>query len=207
MTARTGTDAIAWGRAQIRHPTRGWYRWCLVYVRSAFGVPARWPDAGKAWDNAQRRHKTANAASIPAGVPVFWELPSVADHVALSTGGGMCLSNDIRRKGLIDEVPIDEITRRWGGQLLGWTEDLNGHTVYQPTTTPTTPKDWFDMATKEDLRDVIGTELDKRFEKEKARDAREKARDKKRHQKVMAALKGAPAATAAAVEAALADEA
>lgn len=137
--ARSGTDAIKWGRAQVSKPSQDWYRWCLKYVRMSFGLPGGTPDAGKAWDWAKYKHRTSDSRTIPAGVPVFWELPSVADHVALSTGNGMCLSNDIKRRGKIDEVPIDLITRSWGGQLLGWTEDLNGVRIWSGTV-PQPPK-------------------------------------------------------------------
>lgn len=136
--ARTTRDAITWGRAWIgstqKAPTTSgtWYRWCLVFVRSCLGVDALHPSAGAAWDNAQRKHRTSDPSEIPAGVPVFWETPGEADHIALSVGDGRCLSNDIRTPGRIDEVPIDEITRTWGATLLGWTEDLNGVTVYTP---------------------------------------------------------------------------
>jgi len=138
---RTGKEAEAWGRAQITKreaPTSDgtWYRWCLVFVRSCFGIPARWLDAGKAWDNAERKHPTNDPMAIPAHVPVWWELPSVADHIAYSIGNGLCLSNDAKRPGHIDVVSIDSITRNWGGRLLGWAEDLNGVTVWAPPPPP-----------------------------------------------------------------------
>lgn len=129
---RSAADAIAWGRAQIANPSQDWHNKCLIFVRSCFGVAARYPDAGKAWDNAQHRHVTSDASSIPAGVPVFWETSGVYDHVATSTGHGRCLSTDINRRGRVDEVTIDEITRRWNCRLLGWTEDVNGVRVYTP---------------------------------------------------------------------------
>lgn len=128
--ARTPAAAQKWARGQITNPIQNWYRYCLKFVRMAFGLDGGTPDAGKAWDWARYKHRTSDPNSIPANVPVFWELPSVADHVAYSVGGGWCLSNDIRRTGKIDLVRIDEITRRWGGRLLGWTEDLNGKRVY-----------------------------------------------------------------------------
>lgn len=128
---RSAKEAIAWGRGQIGGPAV-WYRKCLVFVRSCFGVDMRYPSAGEAWDAAQHKHRTSRAADIPAGVPVFWETSGEADHVALSTGNGRCLSNDFKRSGHIDEVGIDEISRGWNAVLLGWTEDLNGVRVYSP---------------------------------------------------------------------------
>lgn len=130
---RTGKDAADWGRAQISDPSQNWYRLCKMFVRMCFAVPSDGtPDAGQAWDRAKFKHRTDNPASIPAFVPVFWELPSVADHVALSLGGGMCLSNDIFRSGQIDVARIHTITTRWGAVLQGWTEDIDSVRVWTP---------------------------------------------------------------------------
>lgn len=139
MTARNAAQAEAWARGQISGRSQDWTRLCLSFVRQAFGLdyPAGWPtssrNAGTAWDRAKYKHATSNPDAIPAGVPVFWELPSVADHVAFSLGHGLCISTDARRAGHADVVTIDSITRAWGGKLLGWTEDLIGERVYTPT--------------------------------------------------------------------------
>lgn len=135
MSTRTGKAAGDWGRAhsEVALDGRSWYRRCKEFVRLCFGVPSNGtPDAGTAWDRAKHKHVTSNPFEIPAWVPVFWEQPSVADHVALSIGGGRCLSNDFTRTGKIDEVAIDAITKGWGGTLLGWTEDIDGVRVYEP---------------------------------------------------------------------------
>jgi len=125
----------------VDRPVKDFTRLCLQFVRMAFDLPAVYPDAGTAWDRAERRHPTTDASSIPRGVPVFWELPSVADHVALSLGGGLCLSNDVKRPGRIDVVRIDAIGPAWGARLLGWTEDLNGSVVWRdkPKAPPAPP--------------------------------------------------------------------
>lgn len=128
--------AVAWGRSQVDAPIKDFHRLCLQFVRMSYGLPAVYPDAGTAWNAAVHRHETQDASSIPAGVPVFWELPSVADHVALSIGGGLCLSTDAKRRGRVDVVPIDSITTAWGGQLQGWTEDLNGRRVWHKPAAP-----------------------------------------------------------------------
>lgn len=135
----TRAEAIAWGRSQVDTPDKDFTRLCLQFVRMAFGLPAVYPDAGTAWDRAVHRHTVTQGSQVPRGVPVFWELPSVADHVALSLGDGWCLSNDIKRRGRIDRVRIDSITTAWGGQLLGWTEDLNGTRVYDAPPKPVKP--------------------------------------------------------------------
>lgn len=106
----------------------------------------------------------------------------------------------------------------------GWRpySGANGHTKhahvsvgtssYDNTQTwgwPPEEKEWFEMATKEELRAVVREEIKKHFDREKARDQREKARDKRRHQKVMAELRKSnanDAALLARVEAALNDD-
>lgn len=130
--AHTAAKAVAWAKGQVQDPDKSYYRLCLQFVRMAFGLGANYPDAGTAWDRAAKKHKTSDPMEIPRGVPVFWELPSVADHIALSLGDGKCISNDVVTKGDVDIVKIDSITQNWGGKLLGWTEDLNGVTVYHP---------------------------------------------------------------------------
>jgi hypothetical protein len=132
---RVGKAAADWGRANSEVAPDGlnWFRRCKMFVRLCFAVPSDGtPDAGRAWDQADFRHREGNPMAIPAWVPVFWEQPTVADHVALSIGGGLCLSNDFLRGGRVDVCKIDDITRGWGGTLLGWTEDIDGVRVWSP---------------------------------------------------------------------------
>jgi GH25 family lysozyme M1 (1,4-beta-N-acetylmuramidase) len=148
---RSGAEAEKWLRAQSTHPTQSWARLCLSAVRQAFGVdytPASsWPtsdrSAGTAWDRAKFKHPTTDPAKVPKWVPVFFETPGEADHVAFSVGGGRCLSNDFVRDGRIDECAIADIARKWG-PLKGWTEDLVGNRVVpgdgDPTPDPVPPK-------------------------------------------------------------------
>lgn len=129
---RTPEQAIEWGTARIGD--FGWDNLCLSFVRQSFGIDyvGDWPtserQAGRAWDRAKHKHPTSDAGAIPRGVPVFWELATEADHVALSLGNGWCLSNDFVVDGRIDKVRIADISNRWG-RLLGWTEDLVGNRV------------------------------------------------------------------------------
>lgn len=125
---RTPKLALSWARDQVARPTQDWTRLCLSFVRQAYGLPVVWPRASVAWEKAKLKHPTSDASTIPAGVPVFW----APNHVAISTGGGMCISTDARRKGKPDPVAIDSLTSQWGLTLLGWTEDLNGTGVWKP---------------------------------------------------------------------------
>lgn len=140
-SARQDGAAIAWGRNQITHPSQNWFRLCKAFSRSCFAVPSDGtPNAGAAWDRAHFKHRETNPQAFPAAVLVHWEMPSVEDHVAVTTGNGMCLSTDFLRTGRVDEVSIDRITREWGGQLLGWAEDIDGQRVWTPPEPPPPPK-------------------------------------------------------------------
>lgn len=107
---------------------------CLQRVRLCYHVDSKYPDAASAWRNAAHRHPQVDPAQIPRGVPVFWTGGSAGHgHIAIATGDGECWSTDILRGGHWDKVPIGLIRRRWGLTLVGWTEDLNGVRVYDPT--------------------------------------------------------------------------
>jgi hypothetical protein len=45
----------------------------------------------------------------------------------------MCWSTDFKRTGYVDLVPIQSITSGWNQEFRGWTEDINGVTVYAAT--------------------------------------------------------------------------
>lgn len=135
---RTGAAAIAWAKNEIKNPSRNWNALCLMFVRKCFNVAAKYPDARTAWANAKKKHKTSNASSIPAGVPVFFDTSSKWDHIVLSIGGGKCISTDALRKGKPDVVSIASLAKNWG-PLLGWSEDVNGVTVYKAPVKPTIP--------------------------------------------------------------------
>lgn len=97
--------------------------WCLKATRYCYDIPSKYTSAKGAWLGAARRHGTDEPA--PEGLPVFWKIGEFW-HVAISVGGGICWSTDIKRDGFFDLVPISEVSRKWGAVYLGWTEDLNG---------------------------------------------------------------------------------
>lgn len=136
---RTGEDAIAWGRNQITNPSQDWTRMCLKFVRSCYGIPAKYADAGKAWDNAKMRHRNADPFAAPRGAPVFFETPGTADHIVLGLGKGLCLTNDWSAPGKISVARIADIATHWRAPLLGWSEDLNGVVVFKPPAPPAKP--------------------------------------------------------------------
>ena len=137
-TYRTGAAAIRYARKEIANQSRNWRQLCLAFTRTCFNVGPRDASAKIGWQRAKLKHPTTRAASIPVGVPVWWEI-GVYDHVAISTGNGKCVSTDILRSGKPDEVDIDLITRRWNATLLGWSEDINGVRVYTAPAASSSP--------------------------------------------------------------------
>lgn len=133
MTLRIGQAAVNWGANQHYHPTRDWTRDCLMFVRSSFGVPAKFGSAYLGYLHTDRRH---TSWPPPKGVPVWYRGPGPAWHVALSIGDGTCWSNDYVRRGRIDRVGILTIARGWGAPYLGWSEDINDVRVWRPSTLP-----------------------------------------------------------------------
>jgi hypothetical protein len=110
-------------------------RLCLKFVRTCWGVPMKFPTAIAAWHGAQFKHPwTGDTEDIPYGAPVFFMNPRDSDsagHVVITAGHDRkgrrnFKSNDIIASGHIDTVHIDAFTERWGLEVLGWTEDLNG---------------------------------------------------------------------------------
>lgn len=137
--SRSAQQAVAWGRGQHRDRGREWRALCLSFVRQSWGLPGVYPSAKAAWHGARKRHNYTGVDDIPYGAAVFSDRPggSTYGHVFLAGGktrGGKRVfwSNDISISGGISPVTIDAFTRRWGHEILGWTEDLNGYDLNLP---------------------------------------------------------------------------
>ena len=130
---RTVAQRIAHATKMIGN--RNYGGWCEKFVRECFGFPARNPSATIAWNRTKHRHRDINNA--PAGVPIFWELHPAnrnhgLGHVAISVGGGYCISTSVGPGGAIGKVRIADLTRSWGMTVRGWTEDYHGKRIYTP---------------------------------------------------------------------------
>lgn len=125
------------------------YGQCLKFSRTCAGAPGGVYDADAAWYNAKYKHTSGVA---PRGTFSFYR-GGAHGHVTVNEGNGMTWTTDYRRYGKIDLVPISDIERNWGMPRRGWTEDINGvHPL-------DTNGDWFDMATKADLDEVLQDRL------------------------------------------------
>lgn len=128
---RKGNDAVKWAHDQWEGGYNEWQGFCLRFVRMCFGLDAKYPDARTGWLQADFRHHNPKPQDIPRGVPIWW-LGGKHGHVAISAGDGMCWSTDIKRRGMVDKVRIEEIHEKWGYTLAGWSEDINGARVIDP---------------------------------------------------------------------------
>ena len=128
---RDPREAIAFGLAMSHNDTFVDVGFCLRTVRTMYGVDALFLDAAEAWEGAKTRHPVDSGDDVPRGAPVFWDGGSRGlGHVALSVGGGICLSTDFHRVGFVDLARIDTISSVWPVSLRGYTEDLNGVHVF-----------------------------------------------------------------------------
>ncbi len=127
--ARTPAAALKWAEGV----TKGYSNLCLQYVRLAYDVPAKYPSAISAWNNAKKRH--GSLSNAPDGAPVFLSHPkSKYGHVALlkRIGGVLHLRTTNSAVGRPVTQTLDLWTKQYGYTLLGWTEDLNGVDVAKP---------------------------------------------------------------------------
>jgi len=117
---RTPAEAVAYAKTI----TKGYGGECLKFVRTCFDVPAKYETAADAREHATKFHATSSTAGIPVGVPIFLGV----NHVALYMGGGKMRTTN-SKTGKVSTVPVTS----WGSEypLRGWSEDLNGVTVYK----------------------------------------------------------------------------
>lgn len=119
--------------SQVKSPnlnTVGKAGYCLVYVRSVFGVASRYATAAIAWANAVYKHTDA----LPnVAVPVWfkWETDG---HVAVFVPGKGIYSTTAQGDKVFPDV--ESLAKYIGGTYLGWSEDINGVRVVQPEANP-----------------------------------------------------------------------
>ncbi|TCN35821.1 putative peptidoglycan binding protein [Kribbella orskensis] len=125
---RTATDAVVWAKG--KKGDVGWRRRCLVFVRSAWDLPAQDGSAQLEWNSIPKKGRHADKLP-PVGAPCFWQGPSAEGHVAIvveyRNGVPQIASNDIVKRDRIDIVPLSRITESWSkARWLGWTTILQG---------------------------------------------------------------------------------
>ena len=128
---RTASQAAAWAEGQ--NGETGWRKQCLVFVRSAWDLPAQDASAQLEWNSipASARHSTRRP---PIGAPCFWKGPLPEGHAAIVVeyrdDVPYIASNDILVRGRVDIVPLSKIEQSWtSAQWLGWTTVLQGRSL------------------------------------------------------------------------------
>jgi len=133
----TVRDAIAWIRnVNYNQVNGGAPGLCLMNVRDAFGIPAKYGSAAEASRHAKLLH--GREGDVPRNRPYFWVGGSAGNgHVAITDGvtkiGGRLRvwTTDWpspitgRHDGKWRRVPVATITKRWGLQRAGWANSLN----------------------------------------------------------------------------------
>jgi len=137
----TAREANANAREIVRLGETDWHRLCLKFVRECWGLPAAEPTAAKAWENAKGKHKFTKVRDIPYGAPVFSRRPDAgpndSGHIILAGGWNhrgvrIFRSVDITVQGGVSVCTLDDLRERWGHEILGWTDDLNGFNLNLP---------------------------------------------------------------------------
>jgi hypothetical protein len=138
---RPTPDVMAFCRAEHESPTQDWEGYCLRFTRLAFDRGPFYLSASDAWRGADHKHLTEDGLKVPRGTPVFWLGGSKGyGHVAVSAGKGLCWSTDWGGAGQVNLARINDITKQWRLDLVGWTEDLNGGLVWVPPVAQDTPR-------------------------------------------------------------------
>jgi LysM repeat protein len=122
---------------------------CLTYVRKVFGVGAKYPTALNGWENAVYKH-AGETPPTDVDVPVWF---SWADegHVGVSFPGRGVYS--VMKAGVVCLPNVTDVATYIRGTYLGWSEDIDGVRVVQPTAV--VPTEEFYTAVKGDNLSVI----------------------------------------------------
>jgi hypothetical protein len=131
MAAKRFPAAVAWLTGQVRHSTAprygqaSWRNRCQMVSRLAVGASGWAPSARTAWLAIPLRHKSSHWPPPPGSI-AYWGHLHVGNGHATYVGDGKFFSNDVKRSGQIDTVPIPTrvqdafFVRRWGLPYLGY---------------------------------------------------------------------------------------
>lgn len=130
---RTPEQAIAVARSMSARAVFVGVGNCLITVRGYYAVAAKYGTATLCWQAADHKHPVSHGVNVPRGTPVYWTGGSHGfGHIAISIGGGLCLSTDWLRAGRIDVARIDDITSHWGLNFEGYANEVNDVEVWKP---------------------------------------------------------------------------
>lgn len=124
-SVRTVRGAVEWGKGQVERGVAIYHGLCLMFVRLCLGVDPLAPSAKVAWLQADHKHPSKDVDSWPRGHAGFMRGGEFW-HIVLVLGNGWCLSTDAVEWGKVSRVRIQQLADKWGYEVLGWTDDLNG---------------------------------------------------------------------------------
>lgn len=117
QTTRSCEDAIRYALSQVTAPEKSWFYLCLNLVTIAYGAPQTIPRAIDHWNGMPEELRHSPNTVAPPGALMFW----APNHVAISLGNNMLVSNDVLGNGRVWIVSFETIQARWGFTYLGWT--------------------------------------------------------------------------------------
>lgn len=117
----TCAQAVAWAKAHITTERHSEYvGMCDHLVGLAYGRPhSGHVDANAHWAATPAKYKHSGR-NIPAGGLAFFAGGSHG-HVAIATGDGRLISNDINGSGTYTYTTISQIESKWHQTYRGWT--------------------------------------------------------------------------------------
>lgn len=149
-------QAVAYALSEVIAPDMNYQNQCDKFTAWCYGYEGSgYISAIEHWNAIPRNFKFGNLATL-SGSLVFYSIGNYG-HATLCVGPGLVASTDIKRVGKVDVVSIGYISQKWGAQYLGWAQP---YLVAAWGENPNTPKplpvkDWFSMATKDDLKAAI----------------------------------------------------
>jgi len=116
-TTKTCQEAIRYVLAQVTAPEKDWFYLCLNLQTIAYGAPQTIPNAIDQWNGMPEELRHSPNTVAPPGALMFW----APNHVAMSLGNNMLVSNDVLGTGRVWIVSFETIQAVWGFTYLGWT--------------------------------------------------------------------------------------
>lgn len=125
---RTGQAAADYALARVgtTMPDAGL---CLQFTRENYPVAAVYASAIDAWNATAYPHPGDD--DPPVGVPVWFDGHPIYGHVCITVGGGRYVSTYNDEIRLYDTRPDATF-----GRYMGWSEDLNGVTIWEDDDMP-----------------------------------------------------------------------
>lgn len=133
LAPKDGEEAAAYLRNQH---TSGidWFRKCLILQRSARFIPAMYPTAVAAQEATPESERVYKIKDLRRGMVAFCDDPNdsnSAGHIFFIAGRHndeiLTWSNDVKRTGGVDIVPLSFYTTHWGDKFQFGATFLNGY--------------------------------------------------------------------------------